>query len=124
MSNAMRGVYTNLTKIRRTVFKEVARIAYQGGVDVDGDGIVDTDDYGWVDNLPYEIIPGDVATYRESVLIERAVVGERIRLAMGLPLQGVDKPAHALRGRGRGREARDVLPAAADQRHQLRLQRL
>ena len=93
MSNAMRGVDTNLTKIRRTVFKEVARIAYQGGVDVDGDGIVDTDDYGWVDNLPYEIIPGDVATYRESVFIERAVVGERIRLAMGLPLQGVDKPA-------------------------------
>ena len=89
----MRGVDTNLTKIRRTVFKEVARIAYQGGVDVDGDGIVDTDDYGWVDNLPYEIIPGDVATYRESVFIERAVVGERIRLAMGLPLQGVDKPA-------------------------------
>ena len=39
MSNAMRGVDTNLTKIRRTVFKEVARIAYQGGVDVDGDGI-------------------------------------------------------------------------------------
>ena len=98
MSNTMRGVYTNLTKIRRTVFKEVARIAYQGGVDVDGDGVIDTDEYGWVDELPYQIIPGDVATYRESVFIERAVVGERIRLAMGLPLQGVDKPAQLSEG--------------------------
>ena len=98
MSNSMRGVYTNLTKIRRTVFREVARLAYQGGVDVDGDGIVDSDDYGWVDDLPYEIIPGDVATYRGSVFLERAIVGERIRLAMGLPIQGVDKPAKLSEG--------------------------
>ena len=98
MSNSMRGVYTNLTKIRRTVFREVARLAYQGGVDVDGDGIVDSDDYGWVDDLPYEIIPGDVATYRGSVFLERAIVGERIRLAMGLPIQGVDKPAKLAEG--------------------------
>ena len=98
MSNTMRGVYTNLTKIRRTVFREVARLAYAGGVDVDGDGVVDSNDYGWVDNLPYEIIPGDVATYRESVFLERAIVGERIRLAMGLPLQDVDKPARLSEG--------------------------
>ena len=93
MADTMRGVYTNLTEIRRTVFREVARLAYQGGVDVDGDGVIDTGDYGWVDELPYEIIPGEVATYRESVFLERAIVGERIRLAMGLPQQGVDKPA-------------------------------
>ena len=92
MANTMRGVQTNLTKIRRTVFTEVARIAYAGGEDVDGDGEVDADDYSWVDELPYKIITGDVATYRESVFLERAIVGERIRLAMGLPLQDADKP--------------------------------
>ena len=41
-SNTMRGVYTNLAKIRRTVFEEVARLAY-----ADDDG-----DYSWVDELP------------------------------------------------------------------------
>ena len=85
MSNTMRGVYTNLAKIRRTVFANVARLAYeQKNDDVDFD---------WVDELPYDIVPGEVATYRESVFLERAIVGERIRLAMGLPLQGVDRPA-------------------------------
>lgn len=93
MSNTMRGVYTGLAKIRRTVFSEVARLAYQGGADAEDSGEGDASDYSWVDELPYKIIPGDVAAYRESVFLERAVVGERIRLAMGLPLQGVDKPA-------------------------------
>ena len=88
MSNSMRGVYTSLAQIRRTVFREVARLAYES----------QSGDYGWVDELPYEIIPGDVATYRESVFLERAIVGERIRLAMGLPLQGVDKPAKLSEG--------------------------
>ena len=87
MSNTMRGVYTNLAKLRRTVFREVARLAY-----AQGEGGPDAD-YSWVDELPYTIFPGDIATYRESVFLERAIVGERIRLAMGLPLQGVDKPA-------------------------------
>ncbi len=88
MSNSMRGVYTSLAQIRRTVFREVARLAYES----------QSGDYGWVDELLYEIIPGDVATYRESVFLERAIVGERIRLAMGLPLQGVDKPAKLSEG--------------------------
>lgn len=86
MGTAMRGVYTNLTNIRRTVFREVARLAYEGG------------DYDWVNELPYEILPGDVATYRESVFHERAIIGERIRLALGLPLQGVDKHARLSEG--------------------------
>ena len=89
MANTMRGVYTNLTKIRRTVFREVARLAYAS------EG---SDDFSWVDDLPYQIIPGDVATYRESVFLERAIVGERIRLAMGLPQQGVDKPSKLSEG--------------------------
>ena len=82
MPGTMRGVYTNLTEIRRKVFAGVARIAYEQGEDSEGD----------LQRLPYEIVPGEIATYRESVFLERAIVSERIRLAMGLPLQGVDKP--------------------------------
>ncbi len=82
MPDTMRGVYTNLTKIRRQVFREVARAAYLAG-DVNPD---------WADRLPYEILPGDKATYRESIFIERAIVGARIRLAMGLNLLPVDEP--------------------------------
>ena len=82
MADTMRGVYTNLTEIRRNVFCEVAKIAYEGG----------DDQAKKLDELPYKIIPGDVATYRESVFLERAIVGERIRLTLGLPLQGVDRP--------------------------------
>lgn len=87
MAGTMRGVYTNLTQIRRTVFREVAKLAYATALDND-----EGEDYGWVDELPYKILPGDTATYRESIFLERAIIGERIRLAMGLPLQSVDHP--------------------------------
>lgn len=86
MPGTMRGVYTNLTQIRRTVFREVAKLAYKTGEE-------ESKDYSWVDDLPYDILPGETATYRESIFLERAIVGERIRLAMGLPLQEVDKPS-------------------------------
>ena len=85
MPGTMRGVYTNLTDIRRRVFAEVAKLAYAKDDSVE-------EVAAKADNLPYEILPGDVATYRESVFLERAIISERIRLAMGLPLQDVDKP--------------------------------
>ena len=50
-------------------------------------------DYSKFENLPYEIIPGEISTYRESIFLERAIVGERLRLAMGLPLLPVSKQA-------------------------------
>ena len=61
--------------IRHSVFTEVARMAYEGG------------DYSRIEELPYQIIPGEVAKYRESIFLERAIVGERLRLAIGLPLR-------------------------------------
>ena len=76
MADTMRGVYTNLTEIRRNVFSNVAKIAYD---------MKDDDEKATrrkIRDLPYEIIPGDVATYRESVFLERAIVEQRIRLAM------------------------------------------
>ena len=70
---SMRGVYTNVVKIRQMIFSEVAKMAYEGG------------DFKRIAELPYEIIPGEAATYRESVFLERAIVEERLRLAIGLP---------------------------------------
>ena len=89
MPDTMRGVYTNLTEIRRKVFCEVARIIYSTA---DHPEWTDADFDRAFDELPYKILPGDVATYRGSVFLERAIVSERIRLAIGLSLQGVDRP--------------------------------
>ena len=77
----MRGLYSSKTKIRHQIFTEVARFAYEGG------------DHSDFESLPYKIIPGEISTYRESIFLERAIVGERLRLAMGLPLLPVDKQA-------------------------------
>lgn len=95
MAGTMRGVYTNLTKIRRDVFREVAAVCYDmapGSVKSD----VEFDKQ--FDELPFKILPGDVATYRESVFLERAIIGERIRLSMGLPLSKVDRPERVSEG--------------------------
>lgn len=77
----MRGIYTPVTKIRRQVFAEIAKLAYEGG------------DYSRIEEIPYKIVPGEVPTYRDSVFKERAIVGERLRLAIGLPLRRVDEHA-------------------------------
>ena len=97
MADTMRGVYTNLTDIRRRVFAEVARIVYETA---DRPDWTDADFDREFEQLPYDIIPGEVATYRESVFLERAIVEERIRLAMGLDLQGVDHPTRVSEGLG------------------------
>ena len=77
----MRGIYSSVTDIRRKVFTEVARLAYEGG------------DYSRIEELPYKIEPGEVAMHRESIFLERAIVGERLRLAIGLPLRPLDEHA-------------------------------
>ena len=75
----MRGIYTPVTKIRRQVFTEIAKLAYSDKSDHD------------FDEIPYTIIPGEIPQYRESVFMERAIVGERLRLAMGMPIRRVDE---------------------------------
>ena len=73
----MRGIPSLITDIRKKVFTEVARMAYNGG------------DYTAAGDLPYIIVPGDRPLHRESIFLERAIAGERVRLAMGLSLQPV-----------------------------------
>lgn len=77
----MRGNDAFVQDIRHKVFTEVARMAYEGG------------DYSRIEELPYKIIPGEVARYRESIFLERAIIGERLRLAIGLPLRPMDEHA-------------------------------
>ncbi len=73
----MRGYESFVTEIRKKVFTEVAKLAYEGG------------DYSRMEEIPYTIVPGEVASHRESIFLERAIAGERVRLAMGLPLRPV-----------------------------------
>ena len=82
----MRGIYTSVTDIRRKVFTEVARLAYEGG------------DYSRIEQLPYKIVPGEEARYRESIFLERAIVGARLRLAMGLPLRPISEHSELSQG--------------------------
>ena len=71
----MRGVHSAVDDIRRNVFTEVAKLAYEGG---------------HVEQLPFNIIKGEVAKHRHDIFLERAIVSERVRLACGLPLRPVD----------------------------------
>ena len=74
----MRGYDSFVTEVRKKVFAEVARLAYEGV------------DYGrQIVEIPYRIVPGEMASHRESIFLERAIAGERVRLAMGLPLRPV-----------------------------------
>ena len=74
----MRGIPSLITDIRKKVFTEVARMAYAGN------------GYEAANELPYKIVPGDRPLHRESVFLERAIAGERVRLAMGLSLRPAD----------------------------------
>ncbi len=75
----MHELYSSVIHIRRKVFTELARLAYEGG------------DYHRFASLPYTIIPGEEGNYRDSIFLERAIVSERLRLAMGLPLRPIDQ---------------------------------
>ncbi|NLY20534.1 MAG: 4Fe-4S binding protein [Tissierellia bacterium] len=68
----MKESYVDLINIRREVFAEIARIAY------------DDIDLKSLERSSYSILPGEVATYRDNIFRERAVLEERLRLTMGL----------------------------------------
>ena len=83
----MRGIPSLITDIRKKVFTEVARMAYNGG------------DYTNAEDLPYVIVPGDQPLHRESVFLERAIASERVRLAMGLSLRPIQSRTLMTEGR-------------------------
>ncbi|TJX13289.1 iron hydrogenase [Tissierella creatinini] len=68
----MKESYVDLINIRRKVFALIAKMAHEGT------------DLNELERASYELIPGEIATYRESVFRERAIIEERLRLTMGL----------------------------------------
>ncbi len=83
----MRGLNTPIRQIRRRIFAEIAHIAYESTNLIDD-----------IEAIPYKIIPDDVPQFRDSIYRERAVAGERVRLAMGMSLRPQDKPVHITQG--------------------------
>lgn len=73
--------------MRRRIFKEVANLAYNS------DNLIDD-----MEALPYQIIDYDEPEFRENIYRERAIVRERIRLALGLSLRPENKPSHLTQG--------------------------
>ncbi len=67
----MRLFDTNVQELKYKVLKEVATLAYEDRLDT---GLI---------NVPEKIVPGPVATMRCCIYKERAVVTERVKLAMG-----------------------------------------
>ena len=82
----MRGIFSQKTQIRKDIFTEIARLAYEGGGRQE------------LEELPYKIIPGEIATYRDSIFLERAIVSERLRVAMGMSLRPMTEHAPISKG--------------------------
>ena len=85
----MRGIDTPVRQRRRRVFKEVANLAYNS-----------TNLKDDMEALPYIIADYDESIYWESVYRDRAVIRERLRLAMGMSLRPEDRnrPGHLTEG--------------------------
>lgn len=85
----MRGIETPVKMIRQVVFEEVVKLAEYSTAET----LVED-----IEKIPYKIVNEETPRYRESVYRERAVVRERVRLAMGLSLRPEDKPIHLTAG--------------------------
>ena len=83
----MRGIDTQVRKMRRRIFAEVANLAYNS-----------TNLKDDMEALPYKIVDYVEPEFRENIYRERAIVRERIRLAMGLSLSPENQPSHLTQG--------------------------
>nr|WP_320133520.1 monomeric [FeFe] hydrogenase [uncultured Holophaga sp.] len=71
----MRGIYTPVMDIRRRILVAVVKM------------IQERRPAGDLEHIPYEIITRNTPTYRDCIFKERAVVRERVRLALGQDLR-------------------------------------
>ncbi len=85
----MRGINTPVRKIRRQVFEEIARIAFESTPETLTDEI---------EAVPYKIVNEDSEKYREDMYRSREIVRERVRLAMGMSLRPEDHMVHLTAG--------------------------
>ena len=82
----MRGIDTQVRKDRRRIFKEISLLAYESK-DLKDD----------IEALPYKIVNYEDSPF-QSVYRERAIVRERIRLAMGMSLRPDNVHMHLTQG--------------------------
>ena len=66
-------------------------------------------DYTKAEDLPYIIVPGDKALHRESIFLERAIAGERVRLAMGLSIRPIAEKCQSWRAAFLTKKSRTLL---------------
>lgn len=85
----MRGLQTPVRAIRRQVFTEVAKLGFKGSAET----LLED-----AEEIPFEIVNDDVEQYRESTYRARAIVRERLRLAMGLSLRPENRAVHLTAG--------------------------
>lgn len=71
----MKDNYIDILNIRRKVFTEIATLAFEN------------EDLKRLREATYRLLPGEEATYRDSIFKERAIIGERLRLALGLDVR-------------------------------------
>ena len=84
----MRGVYNSVTDIRRQVFCAIADMAYSDDIDY----------AKRLEEIPYEILPGTKSKYRDSIFLERAIIAERLRLGIGLPVRDITEYSNVSSG--------------------------
>ena len=85
MSNGMRGIDTPVRQRRRMVFREVANLAFHS------ENLKDD-----MEALPYKVVDYEESEYWDSVYRDRAIIRERIRLAMGP--ENRNRPGHLTEG--------------------------
>ena len=92
----MRGVHSDIDDTRRSVFREVAALAYEGG------------NYARVDQLPHKLVPKGSVPMRYDIFLDRAVVAARVKLALGMDLRDDEK---------RDSLSQQIWDAATDQKY-------
>ncbi len=75
----MKESYDDIINIRRRIFKEVARSAYED---------LDVSDF---EDAAYRLVPGEVPKYRDDIFRARAVTEERLRLALGMDVRKISE---------------------------------
>ena len=85
----MRGIETQVRKIRREIFAEVSRLGFSSHPET----LIQD-----IEAIPYKIVTEDGPQYRDSIYRARAIATERVRLAMGMSLRPTDKPVHLTEG--------------------------
>lgn len=84
----MRGIETPVQEIRRKIFAAISKIAFESTNETFNDEI---------EAVPYELT-GEIPKHRESIYRERAIVTERVRLAMGMSLRPENRAVHLTHG--------------------------